>query len=236
MTLGLVISKFLLSHNMVIPVAERKRPVWTHNPWRLFPGLSKDQRWETYAMLRGEWMGWKTLTYRFHLFNSICPLTQAREDNIWQKWYDIRDAFLTYEGVDSDHPDIPSIIHQQKGRLRKLYWQRNQEALAWDAEMVRIAALPKKIAPPPRPAPSTQEMARRRAQSQATKKSNGIDYSISKRQRQRLRDERSDEEDEYSCDPKAGYCGAIEPDWCHICKIKTNKRAKVDEQPSASFA
>jgi hypothetical protein len=120
--------------------------------------------------------------------------------------------------------------------LRKLYWQREQEASAWNAEMRRIAALPKKIAPPPHPAPSAQEMARRRAQSQTAKKSNGIDYSMSKRQRQRVRDDQSDDDSEYSCEPEAGYCGAIEPDWCHICKNKTAKRAKVDEQPSADFA
>ena len=117
--------------------------------------------------------------------------------------------------------------------------------MAWDAEIARIVALPKKLAPPPRLAPSAEELARRRAQSAAAKKSNGVDYSMSKRQRQRVRDEESGDDDEYSCDPKTGFCGAGEPDWCTVCKnvtvtfgnaAKSAKRVKVDEQPSANFA
>ena len=187
----------------------------------MFPGLSRSQRWDLYDKLGREWRSWRILAYDFHFLNRRIPLTPAREDRIWQEWYDIRDSFLAYEGLDSDHPDIDSIVGDQKYRLQKLNWQRDQEDSAWGAEIARVVALPKKIAPPPRVAPSAEELARRRAQSAAAKRSNGVDYSMSKRQRRNLKEEESKDDDEYACDPKTGYCGAIEPDFCDFCKDLT---------------
>ena len=219
-------------------------PRWPHRTLYVFDGLDQPQCWAKYNELWHELYLWERMVYIYYSKNPISNycIPSSMVNLIALERNNLRDLFLGFEGVNSLHPAIPSIIYDQKCRLAKDARMREQQDLIWSKEIARIAALPKEAVPPPKPTPSADELARRTAQSRAAKRSNGIDYSISKRARHKLRDENSDVDDEYTCDPKIGYCGAAEPDWCTVCKTvtvtfgKTIDQTKVNENPRAKFA
>ena len=209
-------------------------PKWKHRPDKVFHQLTQQERWSRYDELFRELGVWENELYAYHERNpySNYRIPECVKTRIQLERYDLRDAFLAIEGPNSSHPAISSILYEHECRKKKRAMDADCSKWAWDLELKRIASLPRDPVRAKNSAPSIEELHRRRIQSQLAKRSNGIDYSKSKRQRQSERVVFDDED--YECSP--GDCQAPEPGMCGECRNVSSAFKTVVEVDSASFA
>ena len=183
-----------------IPTVIPAKPTWPFDSRHAFDHLDHWEhaaRREAYGSLKRKWEKWHDkVRYHYKFRTPAREVTNEDMAPVWKQWYLFRDLFLTLEGPNSDHPDIPCILEEHKSRLQTEQRKDEEREWAWNIEVARLAKLRKADTQCVPPKPTATELMLRRDQSKQAKRSNGVDYSKSKRQRQR--DAIAKVEEEYS--------------------------------------